>query len=449
LSEATPPAPEAAASGGGVSGFIPTPSWQTGTGVPAARAGRYAPDIAFPASIANGEVFCIAATNELCGSSNGAFSLGILTGTGGAPTGGIAALLDEKVGKAQGSLNPHLYEMAASSPTAFHDITVATSGVSGCTVKTPSMCNNSIPGPTGLSGGQQGYLVGTGYDEVTGLGSLDVGKFIAAYVPFKSPLATTVAASAITATAAKLAGTLNPQGQQTQYEFLYGTSSTLAGGTMTAAKTVSGTSAIAVNAEAASLIPGTKYYFRLMASSAGGNGNGAILSFTTPKASQTITFTQPPSHVTYGVAPISLSAKSTSGLPITFTVVAGHAKISGSTLTITSAGTLTIAANQAGNKSYLAATAVKRTIIVKQAQLKVIASNESMTQGGAVPALGFTMTGFVNGQNRGSATKGKPALSTTATSNSVAGTYPIIISAGTMAAPNYALRFVNGTMTVK
>ena len=37
---------QVAASGGGVSAYIATPSWQTGTGVPAARAGRYTPDIA-------------------------------------------------------------------------------------------------------------------------------------------------------------------------------------------------------------------------------------------------------------------------------------------------------------------------------------------------------------------------------------------------------------------
>ncbi len=42
------------------------------------------------------------------------------------------------------------------------------------------MCNNSIPGPTGLSGGQAGYQLGQngGYSEVTGLGSLDVGQFL-------------------------------------------------------------------------------------------------------------------------------------------------------------------------------------------------------------------------------------------------------------------------------
>ncbi len=68
--------------------------------------------------------------------------------------------------------------MAASEPAVFHDVTVATSGVTNCSVNTPSMCNNSIPAPTGLSGGQAGYPVTVGYDEVTGLGSLDVQLFV-------------------------------------------------------------------------------------------------------------------------------------------------------------------------------------------------------------------------------------------------------------------------------
>jgi hypothetical protein len=42
---------QVAASGGGVSTVIPTPSWQTGAGMPAARSGRYTPDVAFSASV--------------------------------------------------------------------------------------------------------------------------------------------------------------------------------------------------------------------------------------------------------------------------------------------------------------------------------------------------------------------------------------------------------------
>ena len=63
---------------------------------------------------------------------------------------GVAALLDDLVGAPQGNLNPQIYEVAAnqvSVPYPFHDTTVGSSGAAVCDVKTPSMCNNSIPGP--------------------------------------------------------------------------------------------------------------------------------------------------------------------------------------------------------------------------------------------------------------------------------------------------------------
>lgn len=44
---------------------------------------------------------------------------------------------------------------------------------------TPSMCNNSTPSPTMLTGGLAGYLVTDGFDEVTGLGSIDVWNLLA------------------------------------------------------------------------------------------------------------------------------------------------------------------------------------------------------------------------------------------------------------------------------
>ena len=84
-------------------------------------------------------------------------------------------------------------------------------------------------------------------------------------------------------------------------------------------------------------------------------------------ASQTITFTAPTSPVTYGVSPITLSASSTSGLAITFSVVSGPGTVSGNTLTITGAGTVVVAANQAGNTNYSAATQVTQSIVVSQA----------------------------------------------------------------------------------
>jgi len=174
---------QVASSGGGVSKFIAIPSWQTGTGVPGARAGRYTPDIAFSAAGHDGYFACFAAGNGGCVNQGGQFYFSVFSGTSvAAPSmAGIATLLDENAGAAQGNLNPSLYQLASSAPGAFHDVTVSSSGVSGCSVNTPSLCNNSIPGTAGLAGGQAGFLVGYGYDEVTGLGSLDVSTFLNDY----------------------------------------------------------------------------------------------------------------------------------------------------------------------------------------------------------------------------------------------------------------------------
>ncbi len=163
---------------------------------------------------------------------------------------------------------------------------------------------------------------------------------------------------------------------------------------------------------------------------------------------QTIAFLHPKSPVTYGVQPITLSATASSGLPVTFSVVSGPATVKSSTLTITGAGAVVVAANQPGNTIYGAAAQVTRSIAVNKTKLTVTANNLTMKKGAAVPTLTYAMTGFVNGDSQAKATTGKPALSTTATSTSPTGRYPITVQAGTLAAANYNIAFVNGTLTV-
>jgi len=175
---------QAAASGGGFSAYIPTPSWQTGTGVPGTQ-GRYTPDIAFSSSAHDGYFGCLAADGGNCvKQQNGSFNFLYFYGTSAAAPdmAGITALLNQKSNLPQGELNQRLYQLAATPANAvFNDVTVASSGVTGCVVKTPSMCNNSTPSPTGLTGGLAGYLVTAGFDEVTGLGSIDVANLLAKY----------------------------------------------------------------------------------------------------------------------------------------------------------------------------------------------------------------------------------------------------------------------------
>jgi subtilase family serine protease len=193
---------QVAASGGGVSAYVPTPSWQTGTGVPSARTGRYTPDVSFSASCHDSYFGCMAAAGGSCvaGSDGSYYFVGYCGTSASAPgMAGVTALLNQKLGAAQGSLNAQIYAESASTSAAFHDVTVASSGVTSCSASTPSMCNNSIAGPSALTGGQAGYLVTTGYDEVTGLGSLNVSEFLDNFIARLTPTVTvTPSASSIT-----------------------------------------------------------------------------------------------------------------------------------------------------------------------------------------------------------------------------------------------------------
>jgi pseudomonalisin len=193
---------QAASSGGGFSSYIPTPSWQTGTGVPGTQ-GRYTPDIAFTSAGHDGYFGCLAASGGThpgdCVVRNGIFYFEYFFGTSAAAPGmaGITALLNQNFQFPQGELNQRLYQLAANPAyQVFHDVTVATSGVSGCVVTTPSMCNNSTPSPTGLTGGLPGYLVTAGFDEVTGLGSIDVTNMLTNWFA-GFPVTTTVLTSSL------------------------------------------------------------------------------------------------------------------------------------------------------------------------------------------------------------------------------------------------------------
>jgi hypothetical protein len=173
--------PQLASSGGGVSIYLPTPSWQTGPGVPGTQ-GRYTPDLSLHAATREGYFTCMAAQGGPCSvDSEHSFTFIAGGGTSASAPGiaGIAAILNQATSTANGNLNPRLYALAQTPAAgAFHDITVASSDVAGCTVSTPSLCNNTTPGPNGLSGGLPGYLATAGYDLTTGLGSVDAANLV-------------------------------------------------------------------------------------------------------------------------------------------------------------------------------------------------------------------------------------------------------------------------------
>jgi subtilase family serine protease len=180
--------------GGGASIYLAKPSWQSGTGVPIDNA-RDTPDISFTSAGHDPYFSCVAYKGSAYDCSTGGGTLFYGTSAAAPNMAAVAAILVQRTGKSQGNLNPTLYALASSTPSVFHDATPTSSGVASCSITTASMCNNSIPGPSSLTG-VNGYSLQVGYDLSTGLGSLDVTNFANTVAGGAIPLGSTVSLSA-------------------------------------------------------------------------------------------------------------------------------------------------------------------------------------------------------------------------------------------------------------
>src|SRR6185369_10302000 len=98
-------------------------------------------------------------------------------------------------------------------------------------------------------------------------------------------------------------------------------------------------------------------------------------------ADQTISFSQL-SNKTYGDPSFTLSATASSGLPVTFSIVSGPASLSGTTLTMTGAGSVTVRASQSGDVNWNAASNVNQSFTVAPKVLTgSIAANSKIYDG--------------------------------------------------------------------
>ena len=182
-----------ASGGGGVSIYSPRPTWQSGTapGVAAITGtNRLVPDIALDSSPANAPyAYCTSDTSSYASGQTHSCNSGFrdttssdLTVAGGtsfaAPIfAGMVAILNQAKGYTggQGLINPTLYALASNPVTysgtitsAFHDITVGS--------------NECLAGTNYCSGlPLTDYAAGTGYDEASGLGSVDFFNLLTAW----------------------------------------------------------------------------------------------------------------------------------------------------------------------------------------------------------------------------------------------------------------------------
>jgi hypothetical protein len=196
------------ATGGGASALFNRPSWQAGvTGIPSGTK-RLVPDVSLYSSAGlPGYLFCTSDTSNWnttaspvqvasCNSGFRDSSSKDLTVAGGTSFAtpifaGMLALINQKQEyvEGQGLANKPLYTLAAGANygTLFHDVT---SGNNNCTAGA-NFCGTTTTG----------FAAGAGYDEVTGLGSVDLANLAGAW-PANS---TTLKATTTTVSAANLA----------------------------------------------------------------------------------------------------------------------------------------------------------------------------------------------------------------------------------------------------
>jgi uncharacterized membrane protein len=331
--------------GGGVSIVYTKPSWQSALGVPADGM-RDVPDVSMSAAIHDSYVIVL----------NGGMSAVGGTSAAAPSLASAMALVVQDAGAAQGNLNPNLYKLATlqlsgGGAAVFHDVT------SG---------NNSVPGVTG-------FTAGAGYDQATGLGSINASLLVNHWNDANATFGVTAASSSLTVgkgssntvrlTLAASGGfsspvTLSYSGAPT------GVTVTFSSATLTATAAVTATIAATSSAAAANstiTITGTSGgvshaatialtvatpAFTLTPSAASSTlnaGTPATLTFTTAgqsgfSAAVALTITGLPKGVTAVFSPTSIASPGNGSSTLTFTGAASAVTAGSATVTVTATG---------------------------------------------------------------------------------------------------------------
>jgi hypothetical protein len=194
------------------------PSWQAGvTGIPS-DGKRDLPDVSFFASngfLGSAYLICVSADGS-CVTSTSLSTEPVTQEVGGTSAAspamaGVMALIDQKTGAPQGLANAELYRLAAkqtysscrteglttSTSCYFNDIDTGTNAMP-CSAGSPD-CTVTTSGDT--YGVLNGFSATTGFDNATGLGSLNVANVVNAWV---SPLGTGTATLTLTPSATSI-----------------------------------------------------------------------------------------------------------------------------------------------------------------------------------------------------------------------------------------------------
>src|SRR5271167_3300817 len=203
------------ASSGGASTLYSKPSWQAGFGVPNDQK-RDLPDVALDAA-AGHDAYLLCQDGICTTNAQGQLVNAELVGgtSASAPTfAAIMALVVQKTNSRQGQANFVFYPLAASQNDANCNSTAAPQ--STCIFNDITVGNNNVPGQTG-------FPATVGYDQATGLGSVNAANLASNWqnITFRSTLTTLQLSSAnlthgqpvtTTATVAPNAGSGTPTG---------------------------------------------------------------------------------------------------------------------------------------------------------------------------------------------------------------------------------------------
>jgi hypothetical protein len=160
---------------GACDGGYAKPNWQTGPGVPADGV-RDIPDVSlFASNGANYSGYAICDYGGACApDASGNFGFDVVGGTSAsAPAmAGIMALVVQKYGR-QGQADAVLYPLAQQKPAAFHDVTLG----GNWDLCGPGDSNCSLNAGLGVHESTV-YSAGPGYDQASGLGSVDATQLV-------------------------------------------------------------------------------------------------------------------------------------------------------------------------------------------------------------------------------------------------------------------------------
>ena len=182
-------------------------------------------------------------------------------------------------------------------------------------------------------------------------------------------------------------------------------------------------------------------YLSLPASSVSGN---ITPSYGDNRIEQSLEIVSIP-EMSYGNGTYTLPATTVENQALTWiSSNTSIATISGNILTIKKAGTTKVTATQEGDNTYKPFEK-EFTLTINKAALTIKANDITMTEGDEIPELTVSYEGFKYNDNASSLTN-QPTVSTTASSSSPVGTYPITVSGA--ASDNYSFTYINGTLTV-